>query len=108
MVEENRGPGIPGNSTSGTTLWMLILGGYSALRGIMAIPQWAAYPGWTQLYYAVSAAAGICLTILALIQVGSRPKTRFLATAEVGVLALLTANHLAGLFGNTIVCYTPS
>ena len=107
MTNENRGAGIPGNASPAVILWMIVLGAYSTINGMMTITQWSVYSTWTQLYYTLCMAAGTCLATLGFIEIGVRAKARFLAIAEAGVLVLLTANQFAGLLWNTILCYTP-
>ncbi len=57
MADENRGAGIPGNASPAVILWMIVLGAYSTINGMMTITQWSAYSSWTQLYYTLCMAA---------------------------------------------------
>jgi hypothetical protein len=107
MVEEDRGAGVPGEASPAVIVWMILLGGYSAINGLAAVPQWSAYSTWTQLYYAASIAAGGCLAALGVIRAAFRAKAWFLPIAEVGVLVVLTANQSAGLLWEAIPCSTP-
>lgn len=88
-------------------VWILVLGAYFALNGLMALVNWDSYAGGTRLYYGISLAAGSFAAAaggLLLLGEFTSGRAAWFAPAVIGVLAV---NQITGLLLNTLLCFTP-
>lgn len=89
-----------------TAGWMVGLGLLALVAGAAGVGRWAAISGAARVYYSLSLAMGAAAATAGVWVLARWRAGRWLVWGALAALAILAVNQGAGLWLNSIACYT--
>jgi hypothetical protein len=87
--------------------WIVLGGLYTAWIASQVAGEWTDLELRTRFYYAVALLSGVALTAFGAWQIRRPFEGRSGRILLVALPAVITANHLAGILGNLLLCLSP-